>query len=302
MAKLIKIPSAFTPVTFIINKDDYIEFNGKLWEFKIDNQAYYPRTMQDLTKYYPLVIKYVKEKLQVEDKEIAISLPAEDYIRFTSEEQTEIKALQEKVKKETGTEIKVFPQGVSALIKIIKEKGLDKDKNTLVIDGGFNTVNTIVVDENMKIIWIKTYHNEIGIRNLLDKYFYPLLSEIQPTPRNLQTIKRIFLKGKMDVGLEEIDITPEKNQALSNFIPMLFEKVIKDISLENITFDQIAIVGGLSYYVPQEFVKTNKKIFIPRENGEFYTVMGMYEKSGITSVDFGFGDIKICLKDKDQES
>ncbi|MFN6996667.1 MAG: LysR family transcriptional regulator, partial [Aquincola tertiaricarbonis] len=30
------------------------------------------------------------------------SLPAEDYIRFASEEQTEIKALQEKVKKETG--------------------------------------------------------------------------------------------------------------------------------------------------------------------------------------------------------
>ena len=46
----------------------------------------------------------------------------------------------------------------------------------------------------------------------------------------------------------------------------------------------------LSYYVPK--IETNKPYFVPKENGEFYTVLGMNLHSGLPSIDFGFGDIK----------
>ena len=53
-------------------------------------------------------------------------------------------------------------------------------------------------------------------------------------------------------------------------------------------------LGGLSYYVPE--IETNKPYFIPEKDGEFYTVMGMCEYLSASAVDFGFGDIKICIK------
>ena len=296
--RTLKVPSAFTPVTQKINPEDYIPFEKELWEFKISNQAFYPRSMKDLIRFYPLVIKYVVEKLKAPYEKIAISLPAEDFLKETEEGFATIKAIEERTRKETGKEItlEAYPQGLAAIYKMKKDNEIEHKGNLLIIDGGFNTVNAMIVNKEMKITWIRTYHNEIGVRNLLDSYFYEEIKKVATVPRNLQVIKNIFLSGEIDRGIESIDITPEKEKAISRFMPKMLEKVTLDLQIAtDEKIDEIAIIGGISHYIKEENLKTKKKLFIPKENGEFYNVMGMFIKSETTSIDFGFGDIKICL-------
>lgn len=284
-----KVPSSFERLLGArANLPEAIEFEGYKWLIgKPSKQSEYPVNLQDLIKFYPLVVKFAN----VKDDAVAVSLPAETYFEDRLSGEVLIKQIQERIKRETGIDAVVLPQGVIALQEIFNEGFLKPDK-TLVIDGGFNTVNVAITDEKGEILYTKTYYNEFGIRDLLENYFKPELKRKYPeTTSNLQKLKGIFLDEIIDAGLTVIDVSNEKKVALQSFIEGMFSRIVKDIERAGENFKQFTIVGGLSYYVPE--IQTNKPYFIPQDSGEFYTVKGMKRYTGLPSIDFGFGDIKL---------
>ena len=291
---MVKIPSAFERVTGVeANLPQVIEFEGYKWIVgKPSRRSEYPVDLRDLIRFYPLVVKF----LNPSDDAVSVSLPAESYFNDKISGGEIIESIRERVKRETGKDVIVLPQGVIALRKVFDEGKLEPDK-TLVIDGGFNTVNVVIADKKGDILYTKTYYNQFGIRDLLENFFKPELKRKYPEiTSNLQKLKEVFLEEEIDAGLKVIDVRNEKQVALSLFIEQMFSMIIKDIERAGEGFKQFVIVGGLSYYVPK--IETNKPYFVPKENGEFYTVLGMNLHSGLPSIDFGFGDIKatgLCI-------
>jgi len=285
---MVKVPSAFRKA---VGQEKGIFWENALWRIgEVSTGSYYPRDLWDLIRYYPLVIKWAKQEGYIKDDSVAISLPAETYINDKKAGGL-LEQLSDSIKTETGISAVVLPQGASGLIYVIGEGYLQAGKS-LVIDGGFNTVNVVLVDEGGNIDYIRTYYNEFGIRNLLESYFYPLLAKYN-LPRNLQVLKDIFLKGYFDMGFERTEISPEKQEAINNFISTVLQSVIGDLKISGLSFDQFTIIGGLSYYIEPDAIETNKRFYIPEEGGEFINALGMKRHTGLTSVDFGFGDIKI---------
>ncbi|WP_457628688.1 hypothetical protein [Persephonella sp.] len=288
---MVKVPSAFKKAVHQGEKGIFWE--NALWKIgDVSTGSYYPRDIGDLIRYYPLVIKWAKQEGHIKDDSVAISLPAETYINDKRAGGKLLEQLSDSIKAETGISAVVLPQGPSGLIHVIGEGHLQQGKYTLVIDGGFNTVNVVLVDEEGNIVYTRTYYNEFGIRNLIEGYFYPLLAKYN-LPRNLQVLKDIFLKGYFDIGLERTEISAEKQEAINNFISTVLQSVIGDLKISGLSFDQFAVIGGLSYYLDRSAIQTNKQFYIPTEGGEFINALGMKRHSGLTSVDFGFGDIKI---------
>jgi hypothetical protein len=275
-----------------------VRFKGFYWKSAITGTGgFYPRTLEDLVKYYPLAIKIVEKEMGDLDKAIAISIPAQTFALDYKSGGKLIDRLKTDIREETKKEIEVLPQGLIALGEIYAQEHLKQNGSTLVIDGGFSTVNIGLVDENGKVIYVKSYYDEFGIRNLLENFFAPLLyTRFPDITLDLHFLKKTFLKKSVDIGLNRISIEEEVNLSVQSFIPYLFEAIKGDLRRLRLDFDQFVIVGGLSYYIPASSIETNKPFFIPEKEGEFYTVKGMHRDKGLNSIDFGFGDIKILKK------
>jgi len=135
-----------------------------------------------------------------------------------------------------------------------------------------------------------SYYNEIGIRNLLEIFYSRLQKKFPEAPYNLQMLKKIFLSGQYIHGKK--DVEEEKRKSIDEFIDTLITRITGDISKIMADYDQILVIGGLSYYLKDQQLNAPAEIVIPEKNGEFYNVIGMKIQSGRTSIDFGFGDIK----------
>ncbi len=284
-----KLPSSFERLIGAkTNLKNAVDYKGYKWLVgEVSRNSEYPVNLEDLLFYYPLVVK----SLNLKDEIIAVSLPAETYFEDKISGGEIITNISLNIYEETKKSVLVLPQGAIASYYIFNKGFLEPD-TTLVIDGGFNTVNIVIVNREGEIQYSKTYYNEFGIRDLIENYFKPELKRKYPeTTSNLMRLKEIFLNETIDAGLKVINISGEKNIALQTFIERLFNRILKDIERAGLSFKQFTIIGGLSYYVPE--IDTNKPYYIPEKNGEFYTVLGMNLYTGKPSIDFGFGDIKI---------
>jgi len=241
----------------------------------------------------------LEREVEGKPKVVAVSLPTEQWWKEVSTGDFElIERIKRKVEREAKVEVRVLPQGFSAM-PVLVELGLEKGKRTLVIDGGFNTINFGVLDERGRPIFVRTLFNEFGIRDLLENYFRPLLQRrFSSVPQNLQYLKQVFLLGKVDRGFEEVSVKGEKKEAVIAFMEALFSRIKGELERQGIPFEQFGIVGGITHYISQ--VKTNKRYAI---GDEFSTVKGMRKLAGegAVAIDFGFGDIKVSaekLKEK----
>lgn len=287
-----KIPSAFERLLGAkANLPNTIEFDGYKWLIgEVSKQSDYPININDLIHYYPLVVRKVLQNTNQEIDFVAVSLPAETFWEDVLSGGEITDRIKSRIEKYVGVNSEVYPQGIIALEEIFVQNKLDNTKPTLVIDGGFNTVNIAVVSSG-KIEFTKTYYNEFGIRDLLENYFSQELKRKYPeASSNLQRLKTIFLQEYIDAGFNTIGVSKEKGIALSVFVDNLFNRIIKDVERSGVSFSQFTIIGGLSYYIDQ--VETSKPYFLPQDKGEFYTVLGMKRASNSLSIDFGFGDIK----------
>ncbi|AHJ12998.1 acetate and sugar kinases/Hsc70/actin family protein [Sulfurospirillum multivorans] len=257
--------------------------------------------MKDLINYAPLYIRHIFP--DTKNRKIAISIPAETY--YTSQMRDDgglVGQMINSIKTEITdlADVKVFPQGVVALNYLVNAKKVDvSNGNMLIIDGGFNTVNSSVVQPDGTGLYTETYYNEIGVNNLLTDFFRKeLMVKYAETTSNPQMLKKAFLEERFDAGFTSFDITNEKKRAVEAFVTKLITRITNDLRKKNVSFDQFTFVGGLSYYIKKEIVETTKPFYVPETGGEFLTLLGMAEVAGdeYDLLDLGFGDAKFSPK------
>lgn len=286
----LKFPSIFKTATR--PEDAVLEWEDKKWlplgsqEVGAGKTIVY--SLNDLIYYYPLVIKLLDKQIGLSDS-VAVSLPAGDYLNTEL-----VRQLERRIEDHTGKEAVVLPQGTMAVLDLYDKGLIELKGKALIIDGGFNTVNVILIDlQNLKPLFTRTYANQIGIRNLLADYFYrEVVKRIYGYPLDLQRLKSDFLAGRTDMGFNEYDLEVEKNASLERFVNDMINKITGELqiyfsNLEDARYDYVVVVGGLSYYID---IQTNKKFV---RGDEFSTVRGMMLQAETDAVDFGFGDIKV---------
>ena len=256
--------------------------------------------MKDLINYAPLYIRHIFP--DTKNMKIAISIPTETYYLAQKRDdgglvQQMINSIKTEIK--DLAEVKVYPQGVVALNYLVNSKKVDIDNGKiLIIDGGFNTVNASVVEQNGDV-YTETYFNEIGISNLLTDFFKKeLMVKYAETTSNPQMLKKAFLEERFDAGFTSFDIRNEKNRAIEAFVTKLVTRITNDLRKKNVSFDQFTFVGGLSYYIKKEIIETTKPFYVPEADGEFLTLLGMAEIAGdeYALLDLGFGDAKFSKR------
>jgi hypothetical protein len=305
MAKEITAKEEFQPLKFpsIFQKADeddenavFIKSLGRHYKGLDNIDTIRPKeevlNLEGLAKYYPILIKLLTKKDLITTDQIAVSLPADTYMKEKKKTNGLIQKIQSGIMEENENikDVRVLPQGVVGTLTALKNKEIQKGL-ILTIDGGFNTVNVSIIDtNNLDIIYTRTYYNEIGIRNLLDIFYSRLQKKFPETPYNLQMLKKIFLTGQYIHGKK--DVRTEKERSIDEFVDALIAKITGDISKIMVDYDQILVIGGLSYYLRDQQLNAPAEIVVPEENGEFYNVIGMKIQSGSPSIDFGFGDIK----------
>jgi len=306
--KVFKFPTVHRPARL---HEDAVEVFGSRWvvgEKALTHKrgCYYVRDVDELVEYYPLYLLEVKRRVGDFSKAV-VSLPLDVYV-------------QEKVKREMGREnlidalkrncsvtakvgVEVVPQGIAGLQHLIEE-GKVETAPTLLIDGGFNTVNVAVVNEELGVDFYKTFTDEIGVRNLIENYFAEELKlRFSGLTTNLVVLKEVFLKEKLDDGLVVHDVRPEKEKALENFLPETFRKVSREVKRAGVEYEQVVIIGGLSHYLKAEDFETNRKVFVPERDGEFLNVLGLLDfvPDVKLAVDLGFGDCKVAVGGKSDD-
>ena len=286
-----------------------VEFDGEKWvvgeqALKHRRGCYYLRDVAELVHYYPLYLKQVKrrEGIKKDRLKAVVSLPLDVYVVEKRKRESGIKDnLIDRLQfncSAYGFTVEVVPQGIAGLQHLLNE-GKIEEVFTLLIDGGFNTVNTAVVNPELGVDYFKTFTDEIGVRNLIEDFFSEELRKNYPgVSTNLVVLKEIFLKGVVDTGLKVEDIRPEKEKALERYRNRLFRRILGELRRAEIDYDQIVFMGGLSYYLSAEDFETNKKLFIPEEEGEFLNVRGLFdfaEGGPEIALDLGFGDAKAAV-------
>jgi len=283
--------------------EDAIEFEG--FKYRVGETAGsnidYMYDLKDLVNYSHIFIRSLIRNRPIE--KIAISIPTEAYYSSKLKEDGGIiEKMKESLKRNIPTlqNVRVLPQGTAAVSHLVMQNLINpKDGNILVIDGGFNTVNISVTNELGKILYTNSIHDELGVYNLLTEYFREELKrKHDEVTTNAQMLKEIFLKEKIDLGFNTVNITREKEQALVTFLPKLIERVTRELKKKKIDFGQFVFVGGISYYIDKNIISSSKPFFIPEENGEFLTLLGMKEMVGsdYDVFDVGFGDVKYSIK------
>lgn len=287
----VKVPSAFRRV--VPPEEGSIPYGGYYWKIgEVVSGVEYPQILADLLRFYPLVVKAFAEGKE----RVAVSIPAEAFVSSLRKRAKIVPELERRIREETGTEAEVYPQGVAALPLVFEQsEELSREAPTLVIDGGFNTINVAVADGNMDIQYVFTYYNELGIRDLLTTFAELLREKLDmEIPANLQKLKGAFLKGRVDVGFRSVEVNGEKSYAVNTFIDKMWSRLVGDLTRTGVEFEQVVVVGGIAYYVGSVLKeRVDKPLFVPEKDAEFYTVMGMHSLSGLPSIDFGFGDVKL---------
>ena len=279
-----------------------IEFQGFKW--KVGNTTgsniEYLYSLDDLIKNAHLFIKTLMADST--KKKIVVSLPAESYANSKNKEDG---GLVKKFKDELAKnlphleDIQIMPQGVAAFEYLVNTKKIDPSiGNTLIIDGGFNTVNVSVINASGEILFTETIHDELGVYNLLVDFFrVELQAKYDGVSANAQILKKSFLEDKLDGGAVVVSIANEKQRAIQTFMAKLITRVMNDLKKKHVSFDQFLFVGGISYYVDTKVIETTKPFYIPKKDGEFLTVLGMKANKGneYSAFDVGFGDTKYIL-------
>jgi len=293
-----------------------VEFDGEKWvvgeqAIKHRRGCYYLRDVGELVHYYPLYLLEVKRREGIEKDRVkaVVSLPLDVYVVEKRKRESGIKDnLIDRLQfncSAYGFSVEVAPQGVAGLQHLISTGKVKTGVSTLLIDGGFNTVNTAVINKELGVDYHKTFTDEIGVRNLIEDFFAEELRKRYPSvSTNLVVLKEIFLKGVVDTGLKVEDIRPEKEKALQRYRNKLFRQVLGELRRAGIDYDQIVFMGGLSYYLSVEDFETNKNLYIPEEGGEFLNVKGLVDftdEEVDVFLDLGFGDAKVLVSGNERQ-
>jgi len=276
----------------LVKEEGSIELNGKYYvvgekALRVPHLATHIATTASLVRAYPIFIRYGEEVLGEDIS--AISIPLEDFYLYTLGKNEIVSELERKTGK------KVLPQGLSGLYALREEENVGE--KVLLLDGGMRTLNCAVVNGE-EVEFCKSFYDEVSVSVLLS-YFRQLLEEKYheiPTTRGL--IEKIFEKGELNSGFTKVDVQEEKEKAIELFTERFLELVEREFSSLHHDFEQIVLVGGISYYVRKELLEKlgNIPVLVPEKDAEFMNAKGMHLIEGGTVLDLGYGWAKFFGK------
>lgn len=236
--------------------------------------------VDDLLNYYELFLRWYEMKYEV--KFDTITLP---YSVYDSD------GIAEKLIKKLKVEA-VVGQGISAFEYLVKTNHVE-NKTTLLIDGGFNSVNVEIIKDD-EVVYYETYYNQVGVRDLIEKYFRPVVrNKIPDISNNYNRLDEVLKNGYADYNFERVSFAEEKREAVDRYVREVFRQIKSGISNELMDFEQVVIVGGLAYFVTSDIIETSKTLIIPTEHPEYLNVLGASMHAGFKpALDLGFGYTK----------
>lgn len=266
------------------------------------------RDVNSLIASYPILVKEAFRRLGKREKRVGVSLPVEVLWRDTRKESKPLTTqLQNLVKEKAEVEdVRVLPQGTSGFLWAVKKGELER-KSTVVIDGGFNTINISLIEPKAQggfrlVFGISLMDS--GVRKLINQYFSDALRESYPdVPSDEQLLNSLFIRGKMRIGGKLIDATKEREIAKNSYLRAFLPKVESALASASLSadYEQILVIGGISHYIDKNSVENTAfaegtRVFVAERDGEFYNALGMLAMMGMDgiAVDGGFGHTKVA--------
>ncbi len=260
-----------------------------------------PKTVERLADFSGLFALKVKEMVNSPDiRYVFTTMPLETCVKEARGQGKNIQTLKDSVKEALGKETEVFvePQGILGLEALIQQRKLVKAP-TLLIDGGFNTVNLLLVREDLTAPVMVSYYNR-GVSRLIEIFGAILQNKGVASNLSISQLQETFLEGSLDMGTEEVPVEEEKKASLDFYVEELLSEILDLIRARGERFKQVAVVGGISYYLKSlpDYFK-GKRVYVPEEGGEYLNLLGLVrkaEKKGQVEnsliFDLGFGFVK----------
>ncbi len=266
------------------------------------------RDVNTLITSYPILVKEAFRRLGKKEEKVGVSLPVEVLWRDTKKEGKPLTTqLQNLVREKAGVkEVKVLPQGTAGFLWAIKNKQLGR-KPTVVIDGGFNTINISLIEPKeqggFRLVFGVSLMDS-GVRKLINQYFSDALREKYPDiPSDEQILNSLFIRGKMRIGGKLINAVEERELAKKSYLSAFLPKVESALASASLSadYEQILVIGGISHYIDKQSIEQTAfaegcSVYVAEKDGEFYNALGMLAMMGMSgiAVDGGFGHTKVA--------
>ncbi|HEM56155.1 MAG TPA: ParM/StbA family protein [Thermodesulfobium narugense] len=225
-----------------------VVYDGKEYvvgeDARIENKKVIINDIGDLINYYPVFAKHAINQLNVSSEcKIVTGLPP-IYKNFSDN----IKSM--------GME--VVPQGVGIWLDV---RDKIKTGEAVVLDIGFNTVDYIIVIDDVKKKGSTI--TKLGVERLVEFFRDKLPVDLQYLKQlPFQRLMTTFEKGMTTIDGEEIDLSGYKKQATEEYNEMLITRLKNEVGSIMDEISSIVIAGGGAYYI-KPFRKSG--VFIPEE-------------------------------------
>jgi hypothetical protein len=285
--------------------EEGVEFRGKTYVVGEDGRhSLTVRTVEKLCENIGLFVKEIQRREGVSFAySAAVTLPLETCILEQQKKKRGIPSLidvLEQSLKDAGYHLAgVYPQGVLALEALAEEGKVDPSDSILLIDGGFNTVNVMVLKDAQPLLWVSFYDR--GVKQVLQAFGHKLEEKGLAYSLSVPELQRAFLSKSIDVVTEKVDVSDLAEEAVKDYLSSLYEDMIDLLRERGVSFDKVAFVGGLSYYVKGNADVFKKDVYVPEEGGEFLNLKGLISRmeerddKDWIAADVGFGHVKYAV-------
>jgi hypothetical protein len=239
--------------------------------------SHYLRTIEELLELYPLFvgISALKAGIEFSDDSLTVGLPY-DFWKSENEKRKRgsanaIDILTESLSSINFNErqykfnkINILPQGLGG-IKAYLSQNNNPTGNILAIDIGFNTViATLYSTTEGEILTGRTYYKK-GLHEMAVNLLMPdIQKHIQGKTLTPIEINYIIQAGKLQIGFDLIDITPEITASINAYIKDLFSLIFGDLKAHFgvVRFETVLLFGGGARYLENKVESSRVKIIV----------------------------------------
>ncbi len=265
------------------------------------------RDVESLVESYSYLVAEAMKRSSFKVGAVSVSLPVEVFRLDVRQGRERIKRISSLIREQVEgvLSVSVFPQSITGFAYSVYVGEAEK-KPTIVIDGGFNTINVSLIEpdgEDYRVPFAISLM-DAGVRKLLNTYFKDAIREIYPDlPTDEQLLNQLFLKGRARIGGKVVNAEEAVREAKEKYLASFLPKVENAISSNAlfVDYEQVLVIGGISYYLDKEAVADTDfaegtEVVIPSDKGEYYNVLGqkVMEPESL-AVDGGFGHTKVCI-------
>lgn len=192
-----------------------------------------------------------------------------------------LKTVEANGRKITCGEVKVFPQGVAALVDM--QRGFDgrplarkQPKNALVVDVGFNTIDTVIIKDGR----VTPSNCDMTERSGLSEVALAIgahISSHYKRKASAQACMKILAEGHMSHWGKDVDLTGVCHSILTAYADSLFAD-LKDRHASLLTeADSLVITGGGGHYLAKHIPDKFRSIAVITEAPEYSNARGFFK-------------------------